>query len=158
MSEKVIDLAQWKETAAEREEPASTFTVWGEEGERTRLALPVWRAIYLLGGDRGGILELGEGGEVEPFFVLDLASDPARLDFDGATLRRLGEREPPRVEVAPGIGGVCLAQEEARTWLLLVTGEEVGGEALERRSREDLLFLAGECAGLLCHWDLPARD
>jgi hypothetical protein len=57
----IIDLAAYlrrKEAEAEGEDPPSTFTLWGGEGERTRFALPLWRAAYLAGGRRAALLWL----------------------------------------------------------------------------------------------------
>ena len=44
-------------------------------------------------------------------------------------------------------------EEEQREWYLGVQGME-GAIDLEGTGREELLFLAGECAGLLFFWEL----
>jgi hypothetical protein len=48
---------------------------------------------------------------------------------------------------------VFLGSHRGRRWHLLVTGPGVE-EPVEQRTREELLFLAGECAGLLVIWEL----
>lgn len=150
MDDGIIDLPSW---AAEREERkrAATFAVWGGEGERSRFALPVWRTVYLLGGIRGGVLWTDASGELHPFFVLDLGAEPARTEFPATIAVRLEEREPPALAVEEGVAAVLLAATPERRWLLVVAGEDVGADEPDAASREDLLFLAGECAGLLMH-------
>lgn len=151
MDDQIIDLTSY---GAPGDDEGGTFALWGSEGERSRFALPVWRCIFLLDGDRGGIVSTGpEGrmGEVEPFFVLDLGNEPARTGFDPAVLDLVAGEEPPALGTREGAGVVLLARDEGRRWWLVVTGPEVGRETLESGEREDLLFLAGECAGLLTH-------
>lgn len=151
MDDGVIDLSQWVADRDERQRTA-TFAVWGGEGERSRFALPVWRTIYLLRGVRGGVAWTGPGDAgVHPFFVLDLGAEPARTEFPSTVSALLRDREPPAFALSEGLAAVLLARSSDRTWLLLVAGDEVGEEEPDARSREDLLFLAGECAGLLMH-------
>jgi hypothetical protein len=42
-----------------------------------------------------------------------------------------------------------LGSREGRVWHLVVDGGDQRHGGLSARSREDILFLAGECAGLL---------
>ncbi|MDX1567637.1 MAG: hypothetical protein R3223_07540 [Longimicrobiales bacterium] len=148
MSDEIIDLSEY---LAEREE-SRAFSVVGGEGERSRLALPVWRAIYLLEGERGGIVwSEGTDGPLRSYFVLDLAESPARTEFEGDGARRLVGDDPPAVDMADGAATILLSRDDRRRWFLLVTGPKVGYSELGRREREDLLFLSGECAGLLLH-------
>jgi len=82
MSDGIIDIGPYLDAAAD--DGAGPFALWGGDGERSRFALPLWRCIYLAGGNRGGILSIpvkGAGG-FEPLIVLDLASDPPRLGFE----------------------------------------------------------------------------
>ena len=146
----IIDLGEYLRQRGEGREPASTFCLWGAEGERSRFALPLWRAIYLSSGERGGIVwEAAMGGPPKPFVVLDLGSDPARTDFAW----RSAGLDPNRVpEVLPGPDGglaVYLGSEEGKRWFLLLSGGDQGLKEPGGRDREDILFLAGECAGLL---------
>ena len=158
MDEGIIDLSQWVAEREDRQRTA-TFAVWGGEGERSRFALPVWRTIYLLHGVRGGVVWTGAGDRgVQPFFVLDLGAEPARTEFSPEISSQLRDREPPALALSEGIAAVLLARTADRTWFLLVAGEEVGEDEPDRRSREDLLFLAGECAGLLLHRGLGDEE
>lgn len=153
MSDDIIHLSDY---LGERE-ARTTFSVVGGEGERSRFALPVWRAVYLLAGDRGGIVWTSPSDEApRAFFVLDLAADPARTTFDPTLTGGLGGREAPAVEVLDEAVTVLLARDEHRSWYLVVVGRSADEEEPGARAREDLLFLAGECAGLLVHRDMAS--
>ena len=84
-----------------------------------------------------------------PLFVLDLKRDPARTDSSSKVLRLLQEKEVPGLvfredqEVA-----VLLGEDEERRWFLQIRGGTTGASG-GGKVRETLLFLAGECAGLL---------
>jgi len=159
VSEHIIDLEDFR-----RRHPlerGATFSVWGGDGERSRLALPIWRAIYLVGGERGGIVWLPEDLESSstptPVFVLDLAAEPARTDFDATLMARLVQREPPAVEDEHPAGvAIYLGEDGSRRWFMVVSGGKGQARELLGKPREDLLFLAGECSGLLFHRDLAA--
>lgn len=151
MSDGIIDIGEYLRRRDGDEEPTSTFSLWGADGERSRFALPLWRAIYLTQGERGGVLWSPQGtGELNPFVVLDLASEPARTEFplDGA-VGPSSERVPElRLLAGEGIS-VYLGEERERQWFLVVAGGGAGSAEPTGRDREDVLFLAGECAGLL---------
>lgn len=146
----IIDLGRYREGA--HEEDGGTFAVWGGEGERTRFALPVWRGIFLVGGDRGGIVRCRDAGlgeeDPRPLFVLDLGREPARLAFPSPA--GAGGGEAPAITDVRGGGGVAvlLGSHGGWRWYMEILGKEVGGLP-EGEARETLLFLAGECAGLL---------
>lgn len=149
--DQVIDLSEYLEGRG----GPRVFSVAGGEGERSRLALPVWRAIYLLDGERGGIVWVGgRGASLNTVFVLDLAESPPRAEFAGGVIESLHDRSPPAVDVRDGAVTILLSRDETRSWFLVVTGPAVGATEPDQRSREDLLFLAGECAGLLLHRNL----
>jgi len=152
MDDRVIDIRRYLEDPPEEREEAGAFSVFGGGGERSRMALPVWRAIYLAGGDWGGILsrprESPEAG-LDPLFVLDLKEEPARVRVSPDSTQGLSGGEIPAM-AATEEGGVAvlLGLTEERVWFLVVQGE--GSRVLpEGQPRETLLFLAGECAGLL---------
>lgn len=150
MDDEIIDLGDYRAERSER----TAFSVAGGGGEASRLALPVWRAVYLLGGDRGGIVWTPVRQRRDPphsFFVLDLARDPARTEFQAAAVTGMAERDPPALEVTTESVSVLLARDRHRSWFMLVTGRRSGASDPNVRTREDLLFLAGECAGLLIH-------
>lgn len=149
MDDRIIDLTSY---AGGGERGGGSFALWGAEGERSRFALPVWRSIFILGGDRGALVWTQGGdeeGSARPFFVLDLGREPARTTFDDLPTGELADRDAPAFAVVAGVGLVLLGREEGRTWWLVVTGPEVESSAADEGAREDLLFLAGECAGLL---------
>jgi hypothetical protein len=149
VSDGIIDIGRFR--AGSGMEPSSTFSVLGGTGDRARFALPLWRAVILAGGDRGGLLRLTslETSGPEPSFVLDLAHDPARTGFPPLPEEIAAAQEAPTLGYLPEGGvAVFLGEEAGDRWFLLVVGGEVG-VTLVSRAREDLLFLAGECAGLL---------
>lgn len=156
MDDQVIDLQEYLDRRPESRR--TSFAVWGGEGERSRFALPIWRAIYLVEGDRGGLLWLDENtGRIHPFFVLDLASESPRTEFDPGLLdavRGPGVEAPALAEVSPAAVAIYLGAREGRRWFLVVDDETGGAHDLAAGKRDDLLFLAGECAGLLFHKDL----
>lgn len=152
MSDDIIDLGEYLRRREGEAPPASTFALWGAEGERSRFALPLWRCIYLASGERGAILYRDRaGGPLHPFVVLDLAEDPPRIEFSAEHVGRLGGGDPPEVLDGPtGSLAVFLGDRGDRRWFLVVAGSaEVRGGELATHDREDILFLAGECAGLL---------
>lgn len=156
MDDQVIDLQEYLERRPESRR--TSFAVWGGEGERSRFALPVWRAIYLVGGDRGALVWLDEHTDrAHSFFVLDLGSESPRTDFDLGILDELRSStvEAPRIaDVNPGGAAVYLGAKDGRSWYLVVDDGTLARESLTPRERDDLLFLAGECAGLLFHREL----
>jgi hypothetical protein len=151
MDDHVIDINQYLERGSENQE-RGTFSLWGSDGDRVRLAMPVWRAISLLAGVRGGVFYMsGAPGElrVSPFFVLDLEQEPARIDCPGDVLEPLLQKEPSAVAASrDGAVAVLLSVDEVRRWFLVLFGRD-RTQPLAGRTREHLLFLAGECAGLL---------
>lgn len=151
MDDDIIQLSDYLDEG----ERQTTFSLEGGEGERSRLALPVWRAVYLLDGDRGGVVWTSSpGGAPHALFVLDLGANPARTDFGAGVVEGFGGREPPAVRVRDEGVAVLLARDEHRSWYLVVVGRDPDQGEPSPESREDLLFLAGECAGLLLHWEL----
>jgi len=152
MSDDIIDLSEYLRRSDDEDSPPSTFALWGAEGERSRFALPLWRTIYLASGERGGVLYLDPAeDELRAFVVLDLAQDPPRTTFTKAHLAGLTGSEPPElVEDAPRALTIYLGARGSRRWFLVVErGHASRPKILAPRDREDILFLAGECAGLL---------
>lgn len=153
MSDDVIDLTKYLNRDDETDEsPSSIFALWGADGERSRFALPLWRSIYLAGGDRGAIVwcDPVDREALRPFVVLDLAKDPPRTSFSSSVLGGRVDEEPPALcdEGEAGLS-VLLGSREGRHWYMVVDGGEGRESPVPRRDREDILFLAGECAGLL---------
>lgn len=160
MSDGIIDLTAYMRDRPgdDDESPRGAFALWGAEGERSRFALPLWRTIYLAGGGRGGIVWTGpDQSDPVPFVVLDLERDPPRKDFPAASLAPVSTAVAPTLEDGGAEQGlaVFLGSESDRRWYLLIRDGKPR-DALRARDREDILFLAGECAGLLFLRDFAA--
>lgn len=148
----VIDLTRYfdRDTKVEVSTKRPSFSVFGGSGDRSRFALPIWRSIDLVGGRRGALVWVPEGVATDPEaeFVLDLGSDPARTEFSLAGAGAADACDPPAVfEAAEGVA-VFLGMRDGKNWFLLVDDYGPSG-ATTGYSRGDLLFLAGQCAGLL---------
>ena len=160
MDDDIIDLTAYlarRPEAAPEEESRGFFSVWGGEGERSRFALPLWRSVYLVSGKRAGLVWVPHDGQrfARSFFVLDLGAEPARTEFDHFQVPGRAElAEPPMVFEAADRVMVFLGAHESRDWFVFLDQREPGADPLEAKPREDLLFLAGECAGLLFYRDL----
>ena len=160
VDDRIIDLAEYARRKEEdAEEPVrTTFALHGGEGERARFALPLWRATYLAGGTRAGLVWEPVGNvdaDLEAFVVLDLGSEPPRTDFPGTLAAELrSDESAPGLVLTEEAVVVFLGESRGRRWYLVVhprEGDAVEGSAMPR---EDLYFLAGECAGLLFHREL----
>lgn len=151
MDERVIDIGRYLK-GSDPTRKLGAFSVWDGGNDRSRFALPVWRAIYLAGGDWGAIIrhDLSEdGANPKPFFILDLRDDRARTDCPTEGLRELEEARVPSLALTRDGGlSVLLGREGSGLWCLQVQGRQERSD-LEDEERETLLFLAGECAGLL---------
>lgn len=156
MTDDIIDLTPYLKRDEEDDVPRGAMALWGAEGERSRFALPLWRIIYLAQAERGVIVwrEVGGDGTAVPFVALDLAKEPARVDV-AAPLPPFAEDEEPGLLDRRGEGLVVfLGIKAGRAWSLVVDGCAERETPLASRTREDILFLAGECAGLLFLRDL----
>jgi hypothetical protein len=151
----IIDLGEYLRRREEAEKiPRTAFAVWGGEGERARFALPLWRIVYLASGARGGLVWVSVSEDrpsrLNPFVVLDLAEDPARTRFQPQAVAGLeGVSAPTMRATAEGALAVHLGEHDGRRWFLVVDETTKDPGALDGRVRDDILFLAGECAGLL---------
>ncbi|MDH3270700.1 MAG: hypothetical protein OEN56_05170 [Gemmatimonadota bacterium] len=157
MSDEIIDITRYLKREPASDLPRGTMALWGAQGERSRLALPLWRIIYLAQAERALIAwsEEGRRDDVTPFVILDIGSDPARQALDPGFIPRFDPDEGPTLIDFEAEGLVVyLGSRAGRTWTLVVDGGSGREEALARPAREDILFLAGECAGLLFLRDL----
>lgn len=155
MDDQIIDLGEYLRKREERaQEERSTFALWGAKGERSRFALPLWRAAYLVGGRRAALVweeSMVEAGPLHPLVVLDLWCDPPRTEIRAEGLEAVRQAEaPPVCVLGPGSLAFYLGEDEDRRWYMLVTdpSDEL---RMSDGDREDLHFLAGECAGLIFH-------
>jgi hypothetical protein len=152
MSDEIIDITRYFERDPVEEVLPRTIALWGADGERSRFALPLWRVVHLSGGDRGVILWRNTAGDraPQPFVVIDLDRDPARLELDGSMVDCCESAETATLHDLGSAGLVVfLGQRNSRIWCLLAEGGEGRSAPLDPKKREDILFLAGECAGLL---------
>lgn len=152
MADKIIDIGRYLDREAGRGGALATMALWGADGDRSRFALPLWRIVHLAQAERGVICWRTTTGDptLNPFVVIDLACDPARLGVDGSALPTCDDVAAANLHDLGSDGLlVCLGARDGRAWSLLA---DCGGQregALDARRREDVLFLAGECAGLL---------
>lgn len=164
VDDRIIDLTEYLRRREERDEASarSTFAVWGGEGERSRFALPLWRATYLARGSRAALVWEPVGvakDRLTPLIVLDLGRDPARTLVRGSLVAGLRDvQEAPAVAEEEGGITVFLGERANRRWYLVITDLDEGTPPLEGKAREDILFVAGECAGLLFNRDLDTVD
>jgi hypothetical protein len=152
MADKIIDIARYLDRDAGRSDTPATMSLWGADGDRSRFALPLWRIVHLAQAERGVIFWRSLSGTTtpNPFVVIDLGRDPARLSVDEAALPRCDDAASSTLHDLGRAGLlVCLGSRDEREWCLLADGGAGRDSALDSRRREDVLFLAGECAGLL---------
>jgi hypothetical protein len=160
MANEIIDITRYLKREPAADMPRGSMALWGADGERSRFALPLWRIIYLAEAERGMILWSESGGHrnQKPFVVLDLGADPARTEVDPGAVPRFGVDEGPSLVDLEGKGLVVyLGSRRGHVWTLLVDGGSTRQSPLATNAREDILFLAGECAGLLFLRDLAAE-
>lgn len=152
MSDEIIDISRYLKRDPARDLPRGSMALWGADGERSRFALPLWRIIHLAQAERGMIVSCEAGGHrtPEPFVVLDLGADPARTEVGPDAMPRYGADEAPALldREADGLA-LFLGSGAGRLWALLVDGGGSRAAPLSPTLREDILFLAGECSGLL---------
>jgi hypothetical protein len=152
MADEIIPISRYLERDAEEDVLPRAIALWGVDGDRSRFALPLWRVVHLAGADRGVIAWRNASGDrrPRPFVVVDLASDPARLGLGGLPLQHCEQADRPMLhDLAPQGLLVYLGTRDERIWCLFTDGGEARDEPLDPKRREDILFLAGECAGLL---------
>jgi len=157
MADEIIDLTRYLKREPATDLPRGSMTLWGADGERSRFALPLWRIIHLAQGERGLIIHApaARHREATPFVALDMGADPARTEVDGARLPRFGVDEGPSLLDFGADGlAVFLGARAGSIWTLWVDGVSGREDLLPPSVREDVLFLAGECAGLLFLRDL----
>ena len=152
MADEIIDISGYLKRKPVSDLPLGSMAIWGADSERSRFALPLWRILHLARAERGMIVscEPGRHHVPEPFVVLDLGADPARTETGPEAMPRYGADEAPSLLDRKRDGlAIFLGAGSGRIWALLVDGGDERVEPLSVTLREDILFLAGECAGLL---------
>ncbi len=183
MDEGVIDLSDYLDADGRGR---GHFGVWGGDGVRARFALPTWRALNLVNAGRGGLVYLEgrdrsgpsaqgptlvpeappteptgppatsrQGPAPNPYFVLDLSSDRPRTDFSTAWFPE-SPGAPPVLHETEQTIVIHLCASDRLEWYLVLDGLPQTSP-LDQAQREQLLFFAGECAGLLLHHGLAAE-
>ena len=167
MADEIIDISRYLERDAPKQPAPATMALWGADGERSRFALPLWRVVHVSQATRGVIFWAGTSGErtPHPFVVVDLAYDPVRLEVSGPGLEYCRQADSATLHDLGEDGLVVyLGSRDERAWFLIADGGSARHAQLEPHKREDVLFLAGECAGLLFlrdfadAADIPADD
>lgn len=123
----------------------------GIEGERRHLVLPLWRVAYVAHAGWVGLLRRDAAGAVEAVAVVDMRHDPARPHPDQGLPTVPFDDDPPCLRALPG-GGLLLALGEGprdSRWSIVLAERGDDAAPLEREAREDLVYLAGECAALV---------
>jgi len=152
MADEIIPISRYLERETEEDALPRAIALWGVDGDRSRFALPLWRVVHVAGADRGVIAWRNASGDrrPRPFVVVDLANDPARLGLGGLPLERCDDGDAPTLhDLAPGGLVISLGTRDERSWCIFADGGEPRAVPLDPKKREDILFLAGECAGLL---------
>jgi len=152
MADEIIPISRYLERETAEEVLPRAIALWGVDGDRSRFALPLWRVVHMAGADRGLIVWRSADGDrrPHPFVVVDLAKEPARLGLGGLPLERCDQTETPTLyDLAPAGLVIYLGARDGRTWCIFTDGGEPRDAPLDPKRREDILFLAGECAGLL---------
>lgn len=147
--DRVIDLSAYLR-AREEEEADTPLSLAGTEGERRRYVLPLWRMAYLAQARWAGLVQVdGSGRASRASVVLDQGHDPARWAPPDGLPAVPAELPPPALElVGDGSLAMPLGSVSASVWWVLLC-ERRRVHMPEGDVREDLIFLAGECSGLL---------
>ena len=123
-------------------------------GARALFAPPLAGGLSGRRDSGGGLVWVPSGDErparLRPFVVLDLSEEPARTRFAASLVHSMKDCAAPTLREGGDAGlTVYLGEQDGRCWYMVV--DEIGdsAETLEGRVRDDILFLAGECAGLL---------
>ena len=123
------------------------------------------RLATLVEADRAATVWVDEYGPglVHPYVVLDLLSDRPRRAFSAEPLRRAWDSGVPGILEVPGSQGrsdasawtlaVPLGSDGTRSWFV-VADSVTPRPPLSRAARDELMFLAGECSGVVLHRDL----
>ena len=144
------------------------------DSERLRVVEHLATITALLGCDRAAAVWVDEYGPglVHPHVVLDLVSDSPRRRFSSESLRAAwndgipGKLDMPDLEhpgpipihdASRSLCVVALGSDGSRAWFLVADGLSAR-LPLDSEASVRLMFLAGECAGVLLHRDLAAAS
>lgn len=150
--DRIIDLRPYLEHGdGDDDDEEPPLALWGTEGDRRRFILPLWRMAFLGKAGWAGVVREDRPGALEVVVVVDQRHDPARPRPDRPLPELLADDLPPKVRQTRD-GDLVLALghgPRGRRWVVVLTDREPDAAVPEERDREDLLYLAGECAGLV---------
>ncbi len=148
-----------------------SLALYGADPERSRVASRLAEALAVVEGDRASAVWVDEYGPglVHVHCLIDAGADEPRGDFPIEPLRDAWDRGVPGLLDRPGselsggtqggarsLRAVALGSDGSRAWFVIVdsAGRRIPLDAI-RRTR--LMFVAGECAGVLLHQDVASR-
>lgn len=150
-----------------------TLALYGHDPERSGILLQIWRAVSLVGADRGAVIWLDEYGPglAHAYALLDLASDRPRRLFSPIPLRAAWDAGVPGLldmssalgqlggesEGIKSVSAVAMGSDGPRSWFLCLDSL-TPRPALSEEAAGELMFIAGECASILLHRDLDRES
>lgn len=150
-----------------------TLALYSADRSRSALLRHLWRSLSLVGGERAAALWIDEYGPglVHTYALLDLGSDTPRRSFPVDILRMTWNAGVPGIldladidrgtvpahDSARSACVVSLGSDGMRAWFLVVDATSPR-PALRAEAVERLMFLAGQCSGILLHRDLDASS
>jgi hypothetical protein len=148
--DRIIDLTVRLRARESDEGTGHPLSLRGTDGERRRYALPLWRMAHVAQARWAALVCEELRHEPTAVVVIDLAEDPPRAAPEDGIPRLEPDAAPPAILTCEG-GGLVLplgAGSDGMRWYAVTADRESAELPLAAR-RDDLLFLAGECAGLL---------
>lgn len=147
-----------------------TLALYSADESRACVLRHLWRALNVAMGDRAAAVWVDEygSGMVHTFAVLDLGADTPRRSFPLDALKLTWKAGVPGIVDMPDVErtgtvpihgsarSACitsLGSDGMRAWFLIVDATAPRA-ALTTDAVERLMFLSGECAGVLLHRDL----
>ncbi|MFQ5536059.1 MAG: tetratricopeptide repeat protein [Gemmatimonadota bacterium] len=165
----VVRLDDYRDRRCQRSRLAQCLQ--GAVREKRSLIQALAAVTEVMGADRAALVWIDEYGPglVHPHVVLDLISDRPRRAFPVEVFRKAWEAGVPglyetgtaawgrlRGPDAPGWGmAVALGSDGTRAWFMVA--DAVGSRpSLTPEQRGQVMFLAGECTGIVLHRDLDS--
>ncbi|MGD2070895.1 MAG: tetratricopeptide repeat protein, partial [Gemmatimonadota bacterium] len=172
LKSKVLTLRHFRGRRSRRR--AETFALHLPDLHRTNVLDHLWSALEITAADRAAAVWVDEYGPglVHPHVVLDVGCDPPRLDFSLELVHRTWQQGVPGLVdipdgdrspgpgLAAGVGSafaVSLGSDGLRAWFVVVDSPSARPR-LAVDVVEELLFLSGECAGILLHRDMDGAS
>lgn len=148
--DRIIDLQAYLEGRDDDFDEAP-LALWGTEGDRRRFILPLWRMSFIAEAGWAGLVRENGPDDLEIVVVVDQREEPARPE-PGRPLPALVEGDlAPSVRVTEAHELVVALGKgpRGRRWVIVLLERPPDAEGLDADDREDVIYLAGECAGLV---------